>query len=139
MYPNYLPTVLLEEFASQDREWLMQARVQRGFFRKLHAVALVSNNYEQEALCKSILTELNKEVVRLERNCAEKSGRNIRFVDGTSATREGRTRDANEIITNVKPKDTGLLPEKAVRYRWTDQPGKDNVGDADSNGSGKAG
>ncbi len=130
MYPSYLPKELREDFYRQDLEWLKQAREQRGFFRKMHAVALVSGG--DTSLLEEIINGLDKEVRELERNTSTKFNRDIRFIDGAFGKGEGRTGDDPEDVTNAKPQDTGNVQEKAVRYRWEDEPREDIVGDADS-------
>ena len=116
--------------------WVQEAKE---MFSKFYSRAVVLNDIKDMKLCKETLDILNEIEAEDEGNSPKTIDRDFRFVDGSSETGRGRTRDAVENITNVELEDMRLLPKKTVRYRWSDKPGEDNVGNADSNGSGKAG
>lgn len=139
-YPPYLPKDVVNSWRLEDLAWMRENREQRKTFISILNQAVKEGAREKEDLSRVIIKELDNEYRELTRATdTQVIANHIRYVDGAVDEVRGRTGNADKVFANAQSKDNGIKPRAAVRYRWEDEPGKDHVGDANSNGPGEAG
>lgn len=133
MYPSYLPTFLTDSWREEDRGWMKENRSQRKTFVGILNKAVSSGSHDREKLVRSIIEGLDDEYRKLGEDTKVATD-HLRYIDGAVDKARGRAGDADKESAHVEPKDNGIKPRKNVRYRWQDEPGKDNVGNAAGDG-----